>query len=504
MSSKLPQPVNPPVGNDPEAPARRRRHVSQPVAAGVPDGVAATGSEMLSPDDIEKARAEEGHIRKGGTFANPEQEFPLWPQIYQQVRDAFIERTTGTNAVSSDALREPAAFYDFVNQVIQSNPQFSSHIRPVDMERLVVLLRAYQFGYGALEDYMRISGLEEIYFNRYDQGFYIVSGDKRKIDQTIFADAGELQEFVRRIAIANDLEFNLQRANIDATLKDGSRLNATLPPLSVDGVDMVIRKHREIPFTIQQLIEGGTLTQQLATDLENWIHGGANFIVSGGTSSGKTSFLNTLGNTYIPRDDRVLILENRKELQIYTEDTKYFQTREDAMREGGENDVTMRDLIRFCLRKRPDRILVGEVRGSEAFHALTAWNSGHDGSFCTMHANSAMGALSKLEQLCGYAGELGEESVRMLIADAVDIIIQVKRNKGHDRREVVEVVQVLHPYKADSMDGSVQRQVQDLRREGFIREMETGIWTLRLYSRDAEGNLVKHFNLIPIEGKSAR
>lgn len=484
-----------PAERDEDLP-RRRRRPPKPAAPQSP----ADRSTVAAEKQIAVYGEEESLIVAAEKLPHPRDEFDHWDDILDAVHEEFVSRSR-EHPEGAQAVKQEEEYYDLVNHVVvEANPQWG--ISPIKLSRLVELLRQYQFGYGALEPYMALPGLEELYFNRYDQGFYIVDGQKHSIADNVFASQRELSKFVDRVALENELEINLQYPALDATLKDGSRLNATIEPVAYDGPDFVIRKHRDIPFTIDQLLEGGTLSKELAEDLEHWVQGGLNIVVSGGTSSGKTSLLNTIGNAFIPRDDRVLILENRKELQIQTQDTKYFQTREDASRDSGDdNDITIQDLIRYTLRKRPDRIIVGEVRGREAYYALVSWNSGHDGSFCTVHANSAGGAVKKLEMLARGAGELDQEGIRALIADAVDIVIQVRRVPHSARREIVEVAEVLHGDKYDVYNEKITKKVDKWLEDGTIRKQRGDVWLLPLYRR-SEGKLVRMRDALPLEGKA--
>jgi Flp pilus assembly CpaF family ATPase len=447
-------------------------------------------------------RAVDESIGEGRIFTRPAQEFAHWQEILDAVFAEFVERSSAFDS-SAEAEKEPGRYFEMVNAVTTKNPQWQ--VQPIDLKRLVELLRVYQFGYGPLEEFMHIEGLEELYFNRFDQGFYIERGRKHRIREAVFENRQTLVDFVDHVARENGLSINAEKPNLDATLKDGSRLNATLEPLAVDGPDFVIRKFAELPFTIEDYIATGMLTKELAEDLRKWVLTGLNLVVSGGTSSGKTTLLNTIGNSFIPKSDRILVLENRKELQIYTEDTKYFQTREDATRENQDSDVGMKDIIRWCLRKRPDRIIVGEVRGGEAYYALVAWNSGHDGSFCTIHADNAASAIDKLEQLAMEGGKLSEAAVTKQIARSVDIVIQVERIKGRGERHITEVAQVFHPRKYNRRLTDVAARVAALSEENAENGMyrfSHDLWLLPLYELDANNQLVKLNELIPIQGKS--
>lgn len=456
----------------------------------------AEGEEIVS---TRAASGEKDSIGRGVSFVNPEQEFPRWREIEAAVKSEFVDKSKGPGGSSS--ARETQAFYMLVNNIVaQSFPE----VRPVDVARLVELLRAYLFGYGALEDYMSIQGLEELYFNRYDEGFYIANGKKSKIQDEIFSGPDDMISFLNRVANENGLEINLQKPILDAALADGSRLNASIEPIAVDGADFIIRKHRDIPFTLQNLVESGMVSPQLADDLRLWVQSGCNLVVSGGTASGKTSLLNTIGKSFIPSSDRVLVLENRKELQIETDDCKYFQTREDPTRPGsGEADITLDVLIRATLRKRPKRVIVGEVRGSEAYDALEAWNTGHEGSLCTIHANSAPEAVTRLESLASRSGQMEPRGIRRLIASSVDIILQIHLDDTTGRRAVVEVVQVLHPFKFPYSSSGAKERWEALGSKGALRQMSDEVYILPLYEWGKQG-LQKVESFFPIAGRGPK
>jgi pilus assembly protein CpaF len=453
------------------------------------------GGQIVTAQQASELRSE--HIDEARSLGHPEQEFENWPRILQEVQSAFVQRSKGTGSAS---VRDPDVFYGLVNDIVTNR---YPEIKPIDIPRVVELLRAHLFGYGALEDYMRIEGLEELYFNRYDQGFFIANGKKYRITDQIFSSPEGLRAFLDRVAAENGLELNLQKPILDAALADGSRLNASIEPIAIDGADFIIRKHRNIPFDLEDLIEGGVLSEVLARDLHSWVRGGLNIIVSGGTASGKTSFLNTIGKSFIPRTDRVLILENRKELQIATDDCKYFQTREDPTRPGsGDNDITLDVLVRSTLRKRPRRIIVGEVRGAEAYDALDAWNTGHEGSLCTIHANSAAEAIARLESLAGRSGQLDPIGIRRLIGGAVDIIVQLQLDEATGRRTVLEVIQVLHEFKFNRSDSAVANRVEEMKGDGRWQQIRDEVAYQQLYSRrDGEAVASRINDILPIVGR---
>lgn len=227
---------------------------------------------------------------------------------------------------------------------------------------------------------------------------------------------------------------------VDARLLDGSRVNVVLPPIALDGPTVTIRKFPEDPMTVQKLIQYGSITEEVAELLERMVKAKYNIFISGGTGSGKTTFLNALSN-FIPKDERVITIEDSAELQIKgVENLVRLETRNANME--GKGEVTIRDLIRSSLRMRPERIVVGEVRGAEALDMLQAMNTGHDGSLSTGHSNSTKDMLSRLETMVVSGNNIPIEAIRQQIASAVDVIIQLSRLRDKSRRtvEITEVV----------------------------------------------------------------
>ena len=221
---------------------------------------------------------------------------------------------------------------------------------------------------------------------------------------------------------------------VDARLLDGSRVNVVLPPIALDGPTVTIRKFPEDPMTIQKLIAYGSITEEVAELLERMVKAKYNIFISGGTGSGKTTFLNALSN-FIPKDERLITIEDSAELQIKgIANLVRLETR-NANTEG-KGEITIRDLIRSSLRMRPERIVVGEVRGAEALDMLQAMNTGHDGSLSTGHSNSTKDMLSRLETMVLSGNQIPIEAIRQQIASAIDIIIQLSRLRDKSRRTV--------------------------------------------------------------------
>ena len=255
-----------------------------------------------------------------------------------------------------------------------------------------------------------------------------------------FANEQSLQAAVMNVARSVGRFFDQDNPRLDARLPDGSRVHAVMPPLSRAGTTVAIRKFRREKLTIQQLIEFGSITNGGARLLDIIVKLGRNLIVSGATSSGKTSVLNVL-SALIPENDRILVLEDASELQLQQTHKVCFETRKAD--EYGKGEVTIRDLLNSALRLRPDRIVVGEIRGGEALDMLQAMNTGHEGSMSTIHANSARDSLSRMETCALFSGiEIPLSALREQVASAIHIVIQTARL--HDgTRKITGITEVL-------------------------------------------------------------
>ena len=291
---------------------------------------------------------------------------------------------------------------------------------------------------GVLQDLVDDPNVTEIMVNGYDCIFFEKRGRITLWDRK-FRSEEELEDLIQQIVGRVNRTVNLASPIADARLEDGSRVHVVLPPVSIDGASLTIRKFPE-SFDMKKLIAKASLTEEAAEFLQVLVRSGYNIFISGGTGSGKTTFLNALSG-FIPASERVITIEDSAELQIqHVRNLIRLETRE-ATRDGAEA-VTMRDLIRASLRMRPDRIIVGEIRGAEALDMLQAMNTGHDGSLSTGHANSAADALIRIETmvLTGEGG-LPLAAIRRQIASAIDLIIQIARLRDRSRR-VLEITEV--------------------------------------------------------------
>lgn len=281
--------------------------------------------------------------------------------------------------------------------------------------------------------------ITEIMINGPNNIFIEKNGQIHKLN-IAFENQRKLENIIQSIVSRVNRTINEASPIVDARLKDGSRVNAILPPIALDGPILTIRKFPEKPMTVENLIELGSLTAEAADVLKRMVKAKYNIFISGGTGSGKTTFLNALSN-YIPSDERIITIEDSAELQIVNIPNLVRLETRDANIEG-KGQITMRDLIKTSLRMRPDRIIVGEVRGPEALDMLQAMNTGHDGSLSTGHANSAKDMLSRLETMVLTAASLPLDAIRKQIASALDIIIHLARMRDRSRK-VLEITEIL-------------------------------------------------------------
>lgn len=293
-------------------------------------------------------------------------------------------------------------------------------------------------GFGPLDDLLLDAEVEDILINGHDD-VYVSRKGVLKRENIRFSDNHHLLRIVRRILAPLGRRLDDSNPMVDARLPNGGRLNAIIEPLSVTGPCVSIRKFRKDPFTPDELHEKGTFDRAIRQFLEAAVLGRCNVIVSGGTSSGKTSLLNALAS-FIPVQERVITVEDTAELALNHPHVVRLESRLGSF--DGEGAVGIRDLVRNSLRMRPDRIVVGEVRGTEVLEMLQAMNTGHDGSMSTIHANSPRDALYRLEMLAGFAGFQGSEtSLRRQIASAVDFIVQIAR-LSNGRRVISSITEV--------------------------------------------------------------
>ena len=294
-------------------------------------------------------------------------------------------------------------------------------------------------GYGPIQPLLDDPDISEVMVNGPKKVFIEKNGKLVKSNVT-FEDDDHVLRVIDRIILPLGRRVDADSPTVDARLPDGSRVNAVIRPVSIDGPSITIRKFKKDKLSIQQLIDFGSLTPQMAEFIRACVLAHLNIVISGGTGSGKTTLLNVL-SSYIPEEERIITIEDAAELQLQQEHVLRMETK--VANTDGKGSVSIRDLVRNSLRMRPDRIVVGECRGGEALDMLQAMNTGHDGSLTTLHANSPRDALSRLETMVLMAGmDFPLKVVRQQISSAVDLIIQQTRLKDGSRKvtAITEVV----------------------------------------------------------------
>ncbi len=324
--------------------------------------------------------------------------------------------------------KEETVVDEMINQAMV---QARTHISEADAQRLFLEIKAEVVGYGPITHLLADPAVTEVMVNGPDRVFVEKAGKLIKTDVQ-FDDDDHIRRVIDRIVLPLGRRIDEDSPTVDARLPDGSRVNAVVPPVAVDGPSITIRKFSHRRLGVDDLIKFGSITSQMAEFLRACVVSRLNIVVSGGTGSGKTTLLNVQSN-FIPEDERIVTIEDAAELSLAQDNIVRMETK--APNSAGDGAVTIRALVRNSLRMRPDRIVVGEVRGGEALDMLQAMNTGHDGSLTTLHANSPRDALSRIETMALMAGvDLPLKVIREQIASAVDVIVQQSRLRDGSRR----------------------------------------------------------------------
>jgi pilus assembly protein CpaF len=298
-------------------------------------------------------------------------------------------------------------------------------------ERLITEIQSETLGLGPIEQYMHDPDISDILVNTYDQ-VYIEKFGKLELTDTKFKDDNHLMQIIDRIISEVGRRIDESSPYVDARLPDGSRVNAIIPPLALDGPILSIRRFRVNVLSMEDLLELRSLTLPMIELMKGAVKARLNVLISGGAGAGKTTLLNIL-SAFIPADERIITIEDSAELKLQQPHTVRLETRPANIE--GRGTVTQRDLVRNALRMRPDRIIIGEVRGPEIYDMLQAMNTGHDGSLTTIHANSTRDVLLRLETLMLLSGiDIPERAIRELISSAINVVIQVSRFSDGTRK----------------------------------------------------------------------
>jgi pilus assembly protein CpaF len=346
-----------------------------------------------------------------------------------------------------------------------------------EFNRLVEEIMDEVLGLGPLEPLLKDDTINDVLVNTHAQVF-VERGGQLELTSARFKDDTHLLRIIDKIVSRVGRRIDESQPWVDARLADGSRVNAIVPPCALDGPLLSIRKFSKLPYTMERLIEIRALTPEMAQVLQMTVRARLNIIVAGGTGSGKTTFLNALSR-YISDRERIVTIEDAAELQLQQIHVARMETRPANIE--GKGAVTQRDLVRNALRMRPDRIIVGEVRGGEVLDMLQAMNTGHDGSMTTIHANTPRDALSRIEQMLGMTGfNLPERTMRAQIASAIHLIVQLERMSDGKRR-------LVSVHEITGMEGDVISMQEIFR---FTRT-----------ATDAQGRVIGHYEATGVRPK---
>ncbi|QFT61588.1 Putative conjugal transfer protein [Roseivivax sp. THAF30] len=354
--------------------------------------------------------------------------------------------SSDVTALSGDVIRSLSRTLDFSDLAAQSREEQESaihqairalsderklHLNGREIADLVRAVLADMLGLGPLEALLSNDEITDIMVNG-PRRVFIERNGKLELTDVRFRDDTHVRAVASRIVSEVGRRIDESQPMVDARLADGSRVNVAIPPLAIDGPTITIRKFPAHPIGLDTLVQGGSLTSQMAGFLSLAAHLRLNILISGGTGSGKTTLMNALSQ-YIPEDERLVTIEDAAELRLQQPHVVRFETRPPNVE--GTGEVTMRTLVRNALRMRPDRIIIGEIRGDEVLDLLQAMNTGHDGSMSTLHANSPREALTRVESMASLAGfNPGTGVVRRQLAEAVNLVVQVSRMRDGKRR----------------------------------------------------------------------
>jgi pilus assembly protein CpaF len=353
-------------------------------------------------------------------------------QVFQEMKSRLHRAVINRMDLTKLGQLEPEQLRSEVSRLAEELLHIeSTPLSTAERERLVEDVRHELFGLGPLEPLLADPAVCDILINS-PYNIYVERHGKLERSDVTFKDNEHLMRVIERIVSSVGRRIDESSPMVDARLKDGSRVNAIIPPLALDGPVMSIRRFGADPLRIDALVEKNALTRDMADMFQMCVHARLNVLISGGTGAGKTTLLNAL-SAYIPENQRIVTIEDSAELQLQQPHVVRLETRPPNIE--GKGEITQRDLVRNALRMRPDRVVIGEVRGGEAIDMLQAMNTGHDGSLTTVHANTPRDALSRIETMIQMTGmRLSEKAMRAQIASAINLVIQAARLSDGTRR----------------------------------------------------------------------
>lgn len=380
-------------------------------------------------------------------------------KLKMDIHEAIIERVEldKLRKLTPDQIRRELGL--LVERLVEEG---NIPVNDAERKRLVSDVRDEMLGFGPLEPLLKDPTISDILVNTWRQ-VYVERRGRLELTDIAFHDDAHLMKVIEKIVSGVGRRIDESSPMVDARLPDGSRVNAIIPPSAIDGPLLSIRRFSATPLTVENLIEYGTFTGAMAQLLEAMVKSKLNVLISGGTGSGKTTLLNILSG-FIPADERIITIEDAAELQLRQSHVLRLETRPPNIE--GRGEITQRSLVKNCLRMRPDRIILGEVRGSEALDMLNAMNTGHEGSLATIHANTPRDALTRLENMINMAGmQLPPKTMRQQISSAINVIVQVSRLPDGQRK-------LLSIQEITGMEGDVvnMQEIFTFRRIGVDRE----------------------------------
>ena len=419
----------------------------------------------LSPEELRLVS-----VGDAGAFAARNTNTELKVQLHQRLLDLI--NLPALEKMSREQIQ------DEIGDIIQEELTKQNHaLNQTERKQLVADVLDELLGLGPLEPLLQDETVTDILVNGPRIVFVERNGILERV-KTEFQDERHLMRIIQKIVSAVGRRIDESSPFVDARLPDGSRVNAIVAPLAIDGPLLSIRKFAKKRISIERLMELGSVPPQMAEVLRAIVAARKNVLISGGTGSGKTTLLNAM-SSFIDERERIVTIEDSAELQLQQEHVARLETRPPNIE--GRGEVTQRDLVKNALRMRPDRIIVGEVRAGEAFDMLQAMNTGHDGSMTTVHANTPRDSLSRVEQMIGMSGvEISPRSARAQIASAINVVVQVGR-LADGRRKVTSV------YELTGMEGET------------ITMQE--IFRYKITGRDADNNVIGHFEATGIRPK---
>ena len=373
------------------------------------------GTEAEAPRSAEELRIVT--VGDAGAFANRDSHTDLKVELHQRLLDVI-------NLQALDKMSRQQIEAEVGDIVYEELSKQNQALNNTERKALVSDVLDELLGLGPIEPLLKDPTVTDILINGYSQVFVERYGVLEHTNVR-FKDERHLLRIIQKIVSAVGRRIDESAPMVDARLADGSRVNAIVQPLALDGASMSIRKFARVPISMDRLVEIGSVPAQVAEVLKAVVKARRNVLISGGTGSGKTTMLNAM-SAYVDNRERIVTIEDSAELQLQQEHVVRLETRPPNIE--GRGEITQRDLVKNALRMRPDRIIVGEVRAGEAFDMLQAMNTGHDGSMTTVHANTARDALSRVEQMIGMSGiDIPARSARAQIASAINVVIQIGR-----------------------------------------------------------------------------